>query len=73
MKKIRKPVSVLLIVLAAVMISACSQNTYSSKRNYGHASVSNIDPVSHKKYPLKKNYIIPVKRKPILGLQKPKI
>ena len=73
MKKIRKPVSVLLIIVAAFSISACSQNAYSSRRSYGHASAPHIDPVTPKKYPLRKNYIVPVKRKEILGLKKPKI
>ncbi len=72
MKSLRKPVYVIAIILTAVLFSACSQNVY-HKRNIRHASASHIDPVSPKKYPLRKNYIVPVKRKVILGQQKPKI
>ncbi len=73
MKSVRKPVLAIVIVLTAVLFSACSQSTYSHKGSMRRASASHIDPVSQKKYPLRKNYIVPVKRKPILGLKKPKI
>ncbi|OQX75983.1 MAG: hypothetical protein B6D64_10720 [Bacteroidetes bacterium 4484_276] len=73
MERLKRPVIIILIVISAALFTACSQNTYNTRRTYGHASAPHIDPVSHKKYPLRKNYIVPVKRKEILGLKKPKI
>ncbi len=73
MKAIRKIVYALVIVMIAAWFSACSQNTYTGNRKMRHASASHIDPVSPKKYPLRKNYIVPVKRKEILGQKKPKL
>jgi len=73
MESFKRPVTIILIVLSAALFSACSQSTYGHKSSMRRASASHIDPVSQKKYPLRKNYIVPVKRKPILGLQKPKI
>ena len=62
------------ILITAVLISSCSKSTFS--HNYqarSRASASHIDPVTKKTTPVRKNYIIPGKRKRILGQEKPKI
>gem|GEM_PF-3334249 len=73
MAALQKIIYVLFIVLISASFSACSQNTYAHKHNTRHASTSRIDPVSRKQEPLMKRFIVPVKRRKILGQEKPKI
>jgi len=73
MAALQKIIYVLFIMLISASFSACSQNTYGHKRNTRHVSASHIDPVSRKQEPLRKTFIVPVKRKRVLGLEKPKI
>jgi PBP1b-binding outer membrane lipoprotein LpoB len=63
------------VILAFVFIlSSCSKNNFSHNYNKKrHQSSSSIDPVAHKSKPLRKTFIIPDKKKPILGQQKAKI
>ena len=63
-----------MIVLFSTFIFSCSQ------KNYGHAhnskrtmSASTVNPVSTKKAPVEKKYVLPNKKKRILGQQKPRI
>lgn len=71
MKVLSKILLAVFFVSLVLTFSSCSKNTYShnynKKRNSGS---STIDPVSQKSEPIRKNYIVPGKRKRILGQQK---
>ena len=74
MKIFLKIILAVFIVAFAFSFTSCSKNNYShnynKKRNSGSPT---IDPVTQKSAPLRKNYIVPSKRKSILGQQKSKI
>ena len=70
MKVLYKVLVAVLIVTFAASFSSCSKKTYGSKSKN---SASSIDPVTTKNEPVRKNYIIPGKKKKILGTQKTRI
>ena len=71
MKVLYKVLVAVLIVTFAASFSSCSKKSYASKSKKN--SASSIDPVTSKNEPVRKNYIIPGKKKKILGTQKTKI
>lgn len=59
---------VVIIALAVVSLSSCSKKSYPANTGRSkHHIVANASPVSPKKEPLRKHYIVPKKRKRILG------
>jgi hypothetical protein len=74
MKVSSKIALVVLVIAFAVPFSSCSKKTFGGK-NYASRNTASptIDPVTKKSEPVRKNYVIPGKRKKILGQNKPKI
>ena len=61
-------------VISLIGFSSCSKNSYSHNYNKKRGSGSStINPVAQKKEPVRKNFVIPGKKKKILGEQKSKI
>lgn len=73
MKSIQKILVAILIILVSVTFVDCSNK--SSGYNYrAHRNSSpTIKPVETKHEPVRKNFIVPQKKKKILGQQTPKI
>ena len=69
MKVIAKIIVVVMVIAFMAPLSSCSKKTYSSKRT----SSSTIDPVTRKSEPVRKTYVVPAKKKKILGQNKPRI
>lgn len=74
MKVFLKIAVAVLIIAFAAPFSSCSKKNYGSK-SYAKRNTSSptIDPVSRKSEPVRKTYVVPAKRKKILGQNKPKI
>ncbi|MEJ2594939.1 MAG: hypothetical protein P8100_07395 [bacterium] len=71
MKVLYKILAAFLIVAFTVSFSSCSKKGYAHKSKR-HSS-STIDPVTQKNEPVRKKYIVPDKKKKILGTEKSKI
>ena len=69
MKVFAKIIVAVMVIAFMIPMSSCSKKTYSSRRS----SSSTIDPVTRKSEPVRKTYMIPAKKKKILGQNKPKI
>jgi uncharacterized lipoprotein YehR (DUF1307 family) len=62
------------VFVFAIAFASCSKKTYThTYKAKSRASSSAIDPITPKNEPVRKNYIVPKKRKKILGLEKPKL
>lgn len=74
MKVFLRTITLTLAVVFMVSVSSCSKKNYSSK-SYAKrgSSSSTIDPVTKKSEPVRKTYIVPQKKKKVLGQEKPKI
>jgi hypothetical protein len=69
---LNKILILVIILVTAVSFSNCSKKTYSHNyqaRSMGSSSA--IKPVTQKKEPVRKKYIVPRKDKKILGQEKP--
>jgi hypothetical protein len=74
MKSFLKIILAVFIIAFGFSLSSCSKNNFSHNYNKKrHSSAPTIDPVAHKSKPLRKTFIVPEKKKPILGQQKSKI
>lgn len=72
MKTFLKAVFVILIASSMVITPSCSKKNQSfNHQARKNASASSYDPVSRKHYPPRKKYIVPGKKKTILGHEKP--
>jgi len=74
MKVLSKIILAVFLISLAMTFSSCSKKSYSHNYNKKRGSSSStIDPVSQKSDPIRKNYIVPDKRKKVLGQEKSKI
>ena len=74
MKAIVKILLAVFIVGSVASLSSCSKNNYSHNyKKRRHSSSPTIDPVAQKSKPLRKTFVVPDKKKPILGQKKVKI
>lgn len=71
MKVLYKILAAFLIVAFTASFSSCSKKGYAHKSKR-HSSAT-IDPVTQKNEPVRKKYIVPDKKKKILGTEKSKI
>jgi len=71
MKILYKILIAVLIVSFTATFSSCSKNSYAHKSKRRNSST--IDPVTQKQEPVRKHYIVPNKKKKILGSEKSKI
>jgi hypothetical protein len=74
MKVLLRIATFVIIVSLALPFASCSKKGYGGK-SYAKRNTSSptIDPVSRKSEPVRKTYLIPAKKKRILGQNKPKI
>jgi uncharacterized lipoprotein YehR (DUF1307 family) len=62
------------VIVFTITLSNCSKSNFSHKyQAKSKGSAASIDPVTKKAAPVRKNYIIPGKKKKILGQENPKI
>lgn len=74
MKSIVKILLAVFVLGLAVSFTSCSKNNFSHNYNKRrHSNAPTIDPVAQKSKPLRKTFVVPEKRKPILGQKKVKI
>jgi len=63
----------ILVFAIAFAFASCSKKTFThTQKAKSRASSSAIDPVTPKSEPVRKNYIVPNKRKKVLGQEIPK-
>lgn len=70
----KKAIFIIVVVFLSASFSSCSKNNFS--HNYkakSKGTSASIDPISRKSEPVRSKYIVPSKKKRILGQDKPKI
>ena len=74
MRILKKLVFFAVVIVLTITLTNCSKNNFSHKyQAKSRGSAASIDPVTKKSAPVRKNYIVPGKRKRILGQEKPRI
>jgi hypothetical protein len=75
MNTVKKIAFAAIAVLFLTTVFSCSQKNYGYAHNKSkqQVSASTVNPVTTKNNPVEKKYILPNKKKRILGQQKPRI